>query len=207
MGLKISQAKIMLAIINGIEQAQLFYENCSGGYWLWTAPEYLININIAQKLTALDGAKYVTWSTNVHQTLRASQDRFFGAPKKKLRHRGRFGLVFWWGNDSPRCAIEVKNQVSSYSQILKDIDRLESLIDRNKDNSSFQFGVMAFYTSCIGSKQKSAAEIITTRINRLLEQTKNHVSAKIAVTMHHGEITSRGDSARVAVCFVLKCKV
>lgn len=207
MGLQISQAKIISAIINGIERAQLFYEHCSGGCWLWEAPEYLMNINIAQELTAIDGAKYVTLESNVYQTLQASQNRLFGAPKKKLRHRGRFDLVFWWGNGNPRCAIEIKNQVSSYSQILKDIDRLESLIDRNKDNSSFQFGAMAFYTSCIKSTKKSAAEIIKTRINHLLEQTQNHVSAKIAVDMYHSEIISTGDSARTAVCFVLKRKI
>ncbi len=206
MSLQISQAKIISAIINGIERAQLFYEHCSGGYWLWEAPEYLMNINIAQELSEIDGAKYVTLESNVYQTLQASQNRLFGAPKKKLRHSGRFDLVFWWGNGSPRCAIEIKNQVSSYSQILKDIDRLESLIDRNKDNSSFQFSAMAFYTSCLESKNKSAKEIITTRINHLLDQTRNHVSAQITVSMHHSEIISIGDSARVAVCFVLKRK-
>lgn len=100
---------------------------------------------------------------------------------QKLRNNGRFDLIIWWGGGMPRAAIEVKNQVHSYSQIYKNVERIESLIKINNNNSSLQFGANMFYTSCITTSHGSAKEKLEKRLGHLLNQLKEHVTEFVKV--------------------------
>ncbi len=144
---QIDQSRLFQAILNGVKNAQDFYEDCSGGHWLWEAPEFLISTHIAQSVSKLKGSALVTLESNVRSALSDAAAKSRGAPPTKLRSNGRFDLVIWWGGGTPRAAIEVKNQVVSYSQIYKDVERIQSLVKRKSDSTTFQFGAIVFYTS------------------------------------------------------------
>jgi hypothetical protein len=204
MGRQIAQPRIIKAIVEGVEEAQRFYESCSGDCWLWEGPEYLLCASIARRIHQLEGAKYVTLESNVYQTLKDAQAVSLGAPKKKLRQGGRFDVVVWWGDGSPRVAIEVKNQVWSYAHIHKDVERIENVLQRNKENASFQFGIIAFYTSCVDNSRTKARKILERRTETLLDRTSEHVSDSISVEMVRGKIRVVDDSAWVATCLVLR---
>lgn len=60
MSRQISIEDIVEATLSGIKKSQEQYENWSGGSWLWEAPEYLITINVAKKMSELAGSKYIT---------------------------------------------------------------------------------------------------------------------------------------------------
>ena len=57
MSKQISIDRIIKATLVGIKKSQKQYETWSGGSWLWEAPEYLITINVANKISDLVGSK------------------------------------------------------------------------------------------------------------------------------------------------------
>ena len=204
MGRQISQKRIIDATLAGVEKAQRFYEDASGDNWLWEGPEYLLVVHVAKALHKLEGAKYCTLESNVHATLKDAQAVTLGAPPKRLRHKGRFDLVLWWGNGAPRAAFEFKNQVYSYAQIAHDVARIEGVVERNAESSSFQFGAIVFYTSCLESTRNSAGDKLNARVDHLYKELKTHVSAKAITDLHKGKIHTEGDSAWCAVCITLR---
>ncbi len=201
---RVNQTSLIKAIIDGAEKAHAFYEECSGGRWLWESAEYLINVFVAQEINAIDGAKYCTLETNVHQTLKDAQAVKRGPLKKELRHNGRFDLVVWWGNGKPRAAMEFKNQVHSYNNISKDIERIRAVVQNNPSSSSFEFGTIVFYTSCDKSSRNSAEDKIKNRIDLLHKRAESSVFKDTSVTLHHGEVHVEDESAWIFVCMVLK---
>ena len=201
---QIAKDKIVDAVVRGVEDSQHFYEQCSGDCWLWEAPEYLLSTSVAKRLHKLKGAKYVTLESNVHHMLKDAQATTLGAPKKSLRKNGRFDAVVWWGNGSPRAAVELKNNVWSYFQLRKDVKRINSVVQQNKNDSSFQFGLVAFYASCMDSTRTKARKQLEQRTQTLLQRVKEDVSEGISVTMTRGAIHVVEDSAWVATCFVLE---
>ena len=201
---QISQAKVIAAIIGAIEGAQRFYESCSGGLWLEQAPEYLLCTSIAAQLHKLEGAKHVTLETHVASTLDEAGAVKRGAPRKELRRNGRFDLVLWWGGELPRAAIEVKNGVWSFRQLQADIARLSRVVLRNAEESSFQFGLMAFYLSAQDNHRTKSKQQVRNLTEHLLAKTREHTPAGIVVTARCSAIHTSGDSSWVAVCFVLR---
>ena len=69
MSKQISIDKIIKATLAGINKSQTQYETWSGGSWLWEAPEYLITINVANKIYDLVGSKYITLENNTKSTI------------------------------------------------------------------------------------------------------------------------------------------
>jgi hypothetical protein len=127
-----------------------------------------------------------------------------GAPKKALRKNGRFDVVVWWGEGyQPRAVIEVKNHVWSYANISKDVERIESVLQRNKENSSFQFGLIACYASAVDNGRSHASAQLERNTKTLLSRIKDNVSDSTKIAMTQGQIYSIQNSAWVATCFVL----
>jgi len=150
------------------------------------------------------GAKYVTLETNVHRTLKDAQGTTCGAPNKSLKKNGPGDSGVLWGNGSPPADVEVKNNVWSYAQIREDIKRVGSVVLQNKENSSFQFGLIAFYSSCIDNTRTKARQQLKRRTSTLLARSQEHVPTGIAVHIARGTIHVVQDSAWVATCLVLK---
>ena len=60
MSQQISIDKVVDATLSGIKKSQQQYEKWSGGDWLWSAPEYLITVNVANKIAEIGGPQYIT---------------------------------------------------------------------------------------------------------------------------------------------------
>ena len=53
----ISIETIIESTLDGIDESIKFYQEWSGGEWLWNAPEYFITVKIAENIAKINGAK------------------------------------------------------------------------------------------------------------------------------------------------------
>ena len=114
MSKQISIDKIIDATLSGIKKSQKQYEKWSGGLWLWNAPEYLITINVANEISEIDGSKYITLENNSTVTIKDAGARGRGRLPKDIREKGKVDILLWWGNDTPRAVIEIKNYIYDF---------------------------------------------------------------------------------------------
>src|SRR5476649_2038556 len=92
---------ISSAIISGIEKAHKDYQCMSGGYWVWTAAEYVLTTYIAKELSEMRGAKFVTVESNGLSSMDHAGAIAPGPKPSKARLSGRFDLLLWWGKSQP----------------------------------------------------------------------------------------------------------
>lgn len=199
---QISIAAVARGALNGIVKAQREYEKWSGGEWLWCAPEYIATVFVAQEIYKLDGSKYVTVEHGANAAIADAGARGRGKLHHKIRANGRFDILLWWADEKPRAPIEVKCQVTRIEKIKADLQRIEKVIHRSKENSSFQFGMMVFYSSC-DTKEFVAKEILSRRLESINADCKE-LLPKCSVKMISSKIYTDGDSAWVASSIVLK---
>lgn len=200
---QVSIAAIARGAINGIVKAQRAYEDWSGGEWLWCAPEYFSTVFVAQEISKLDGSKYVTVEHGANAAIEDAGARGRGKLHHKIRANGRFDILLWWADETPRAPIEVKCQVTRIEKIKADLLRIEKVIHRNKQDSTFQFGMVVFYSSCRDGKGFAAKEILGKRLENIHSGCKELLSS-CTVTMSNSRIYTDGDSAWVASAIVLK---
>lgn len=199
---------ITKAILNGFTEAQQTYEQMSGGYWLWQAPEYFITSIIAKNILNIDGAKYITLEHGSSSAIENAGAKGPGRLPKDIREKGKVDILLWWGDQTPRAIIEVKNQIYSKDQYEKDIKRIKSFLARNSSESSLQFGVFAFYESAFSSKNKTATEKIDDRISNIFNNSKSILGLdfekKLITTDIYEELA---DNAWRAACILIKQKI
>ena len=167
---KISLIKFEEVIHKGIHEAEKDNYDWNTGTCLLNAPEYLMTVYIARLLGKIDGAKYITLESNPEVALIDS-----GATRKKgplpsaIRKDGRMDIMIWWGNDSPRAIIEVKRNVYSMSTIRSDIERIKGVL--NRQDSSFQFGAVAFNSIVEGNSK----DLVVKRFKKLFDTMKKNL--------------------------------
>ena len=123
MSKQISCDKIIKATLAGIKKSHIQYKTWSGGDWLWEAPEYLITITVANKISGLVGSKYITLENNTKSTISEAGGLGKGRLPRDLRERGKVDILLWWGNNKPRAVIEIKNFIydkTNTKKILKE---------------------------------------------------------------------------------------
>lgn len=199
----IAESKVVRAALKGVENAQKSYKKWTGGWWLWEAHESLTTVFVAQKLAGLDGAKYVTVEHSAKTAMEDAGAVGRGRLHNKIRANGRFDILLWWGDDAPRVPIEVKCQVVSVSKIKADLQRIEKVVQRKKQDSSFQFGIVVFYTSCRARNNLTAKERLEKRLANISEDCRKLVK-NCSVKITSSKIHLDGDSAWLASAIVLK---
>ncbi len=190
--------------LEGIVQAQKDYAKWTDGYWLWNAPEYLLCAYIAQKIAKIDGAKYLTLENNAKSAIEDAGARGKGRLHSKIRANGRFDILLWWGSYKPRAVIEVKNQIGNVDAIRDDLLRIKEVLKRKREDSSFQFGIVAYYTSTRDSREFSAKERIAKRIDNICKDAMDIVGEELQITAFYKNIRVEGDSAWVAAALLVK---
>ena len=199
----VSITSIVKGALTGVVKAQKAYVDWSGGDWLWNAPEYFSTVFVAQEIAQLDGAKYVTVEHGAKAAMKDAGAIGRGRLHHKIRAGGKFDILLWWADESPRTPIEVKCQVAGIEKIKADLQRIEKVIHKNKQVSSFQFGMVVFYTSCREGKGFTAKEILVKRLENINTGSKKAVPNCI-VKMTNSKIYIDEDSAWVASTIVLK---
>ena len=145
---KSSSDNIAHAILDGIDESMSSYEIWSGGEWLWNAPEYLMTVKISENIIKrVDEKKYITLEDNVDYILDIAGAKGRGKYSNRIRKNGRFDIVIWWENYTPRTIIEVKNDVFGIYRISNDIDRIRDVLKRKEEVSTIESAFMAFYIS------------------------------------------------------------
>jgi hypothetical protein len=203
MSAQVSMTKIVSGALAGVVKAQKNYVQWSGGDWLWNASEYMTTVFVAQEIAKLEGTKYVTLEHGVKSAMADAGAIGQGKLHKKIKVGGRFDILLWWADETPRAPIEVKCQVASIEKIKADLQRIEKVVLRKKTDSSFQFGMMVFYTSCNDNKQFSAKEILDKRLLNIEADCKQLIES-CSVKMSRSKIYTDGVSAWVASAIVLK---
>ena len=203
MSAQVSIAAVARGALSGIVKAQKSYADWSGGEWLNRAPEYFATVFVAQAISKLEGAKYVTLEHGAKNAIEDAGARGRGKLHHKIRANGRFDIVLWRADEKPRAPIEVKCQVMKIDKIKADLQRIGRVINRSKVDSSFQFGVVVFYSSCKDGKVLTAKERLTSQLSNIDTGCKE-LLPNCTVKMSSSKIYTDGDSAWVASAIVLQ---
>jgi hypothetical protein len=182
----------------------LFEEDLAGGYWLWEGPEYLITIHVAENIAKLSGSKYITLEHSSAQTVEDAGAKGRGCLPRDIREHGKVDILVWWANDTPRAIIEIKNQIYSKEQYIKDIKRIKEFINRNTILSTIQFGIFAFYDSAYDGKRKSAKDKIQSKLKKIEKSVKEIVGINFRVELKTFKIHQIEENAWIAACVLIR---
>ena len=89
--------------------------------------------------------------------------------KAAIREKGRFDILLWRPDGTPRAPIEVKCQVTRYRQIESDVERVLAAIGRSRATSSIAFGAIAFFTAEADGKDFTAAERVSRYVKNVTQ--------------------------------------
>lgn len=176
----ISGLDLVKGMISGGEEAVTAFSHLSGGEWFDEAPEYFLTSAVAQSAGRYESTNALL-EVNVDSTRREAGASRRGRAASHERRNGRFDVVVYWANGTPRAAVEVKSPIGSASEnlIAPDIDRLSSSLAVSKE-SSLQFGVFLFYASVSQPQRKH--ESSEHRLQELLDRIEQ--KAKERATSH-----------------------
>lgn len=180
----------------GISKAQKEYEDWTGGYWLWEAPEYMVTTYIARQISTIsDKSFYLTLENNVRDGIRDAGGAS-GRPRKALRFNGKFDILLWWANGTPRAIIEVKNQVTGFSKIKDDVSRISAALKRQ---NTIRCGFIAYYTSLADGEYKLAKNRVEERVCNVASAVKEFAKDNnMKFKRYPGKVVIDEDSAWTA---------
>ena len=161
-------------------------------------------LTFAQKISKLDGAKYLTLENSARSAIEDAGARGIGKLHTKMRANGRFDVLLWWGGYSPRAVIEVKNQIGCVDAIKDDLLRIKEVLKRKSGDSSFQFGVVAYYTSVRDNKEFSAKERLEKRIDNIFNDAKSLIGEEFSIVPFNKNIRVEDDSAWSAAAILIR---
>jgi len=197
---KLTYDEILKGCIEGIKNAYSEYDSWNGWQWLWEAPEYLLTVNIAKAISKIDKPKFITLEDNVKQTLKDANAKIKGPLKKSIRGSGRSDIVLWWGGGTPRGIIEVKNGVYSIEHIIKDINRILGILEKD---SNIELGVISFYMYGY-YKSKNPLETLMKRVKTIFKEVKEiGDNNKYKLKKRVEEIVHDDETAELAVAIML----
>ena len=162
---------VVTQTLAGISEAHKHYADWTGGYSLWQAPEYLLTSYIANHVSAIDVRPfYLNLENNVAEGINEAGGLGTAELREDLRP-GRFDILLWWANGTPRAIIEVKNRVIGFSNIEADISRICAALS---PSNALRCGFIAYYTSHSKpkSKHKSAKDRLIERVHDVAAKAK-----------------------------------
>lgn len=178
---------------SAIRRAQQDYLDWSGGYWLWSAPEHLLTLYIAQGISKIDRPFFLTLENSVSGAFKEAGGLGRGRPRVDLRLDGNFDLLVWFANGRPRTMIEVKNKVNSFIDLSSDIARICAVLNRNH---SFRSGLVIYYISFKDGRRKLARQRVEDRVTNIFRSVRAKCKGEaLACRRFPGRIIVDGDSA------------
>ncbi|MBN9368941.1 MAG: hypothetical protein J0H59_18200 [Comamonadaceae bacterium] len=192
---------LIQASLKGVARAQQEYEALSGE-WLWRAPEYYSSTCIAQEILKLPHAKYLTMENGTKSAITEAGSRGRGRLHSSIR--GRFDMLLWWADGTPRAPIEVKRHVLNFKTIEKDALRIEKVLNRGNNENSIRFGAIVFYTSARPGKKTTAKEKIENAFTRIEGDAKNLLGDSCNIRLHPSPVETVEDSAWAGAVLLIK---
>jgi|APTNR8051073442_1049403.scaffolds.fasta_scaffold14180_1 hypothetical protein len=199
--------KIIKAALDGVIEAQREYEAWSDE-WLWMAPEYLTTVFVGKKIADAIGGKQLTLEHGTRSAMKDAGAKGRGKLHRKIRENGRFDLLVWNREGLPIVPVEIKVQVTNAKKILADVSRIEKVICRKQECSSFEFGMVVYYISLCDDKSgiRKARDKIEKRLKTILDNVKNNVSSIVNVSQEKSEVfvENKYKSAWAAVALIIE---
>lgn len=196
---------IINGCLKGVVNAQKSYSSWSGE-WLWCAPEYFTTVFVARELGKLNAPKYITLENKALSAIEDAGAKGQGKLHSAIRANGRFDILLWWSNGTPRAPIEIKCQVLKIAKLKADIERMSNVIRRKRADSTIGFGAIVFYSSCDDNSEFTAKERLAKCLENLLRDAKVISGENCHITMQSTPIKTVGGSAWTAAALVLKAK-
>ena len=167
---------LIKGMILGAEKACKEYLKLSGHPSPGVSPELFLQAGAARSLLKFKS----TWTVleaPVCETLKDAGAKATGPQKKSMRANGRYDIVLYRKNNSPRAAIEVKSpvNVNAKQRYEKDMDRLINTMTRNRD-ATFQFTSFLFLTV----KRKNKIDYDFNQASSEIEHFVSNVLKKVA---------------------------
>jgi len=133
--------ELIEAFHRGANRAHKLHESWTGGEWLNAGPEYLLTTYVAESIGKLKGNQYVSLEYSVKTAIAEAGARRRGKLREAMRPNGRADLLVW-DDTAPRGVIEIKKRNFGFGQLKKDVERIESMLERQ---SSLEFGAIGLY--------------------------------------------------------------
>ncbi|UKA31044.1 hypothetical protein [Photobacterium damselae] len=179
----------------------------SGGDWVCWAPEYFITSCLAQSLNQIQGGKYVTIENRAYDAFISANAVGKGRLHGDIRSNGRFDLLLWKAKGDPTAVIEVKNRVCKKMQYEADLKRIIAVLKRKRQDSTMEFGALAFYSATDDSPERTALEKLEQRSSTIEKNAKEIVGSDFCATLHRSKIKVEDKSAWFAGCILIEKKI
>lgn len=167
------------AMIAGGEKAFKLFRQISGGYWLDDAPEYFLTSHAAVEICATKKSPALL-EVSVAETRTEAGAVARGRPHRHERRNGRYDIVLYWANGTPRAAVEVKSPIwyADVGRLAPDLTRLCKTLSANAE-STFQFCVFLYYASVDEPKRTydNASQRLRDLISRIDDQAMETATA------------------------------
>lgn len=201
----VARSEIVGAAIEGVIAAQKAYAEWSGE-WLWMAPEYLTTVYVGMKLAEAVGSYQLTLEQGTRSAMEDAGAKGRGNLHHHIRENGRFDILLWTKDGAPKAPIEIKVQVTNSRKIMSDVHRIQKVLIRKKETSSFSFGMIVYYISLMDSAKGklSAGDKIKRRNSKILDEVREEIGATCVVTNEVSEIFIENNSAWAAVVLMIK---
>lgn len=171
-------SEVINTLIRGGEKAVADFAALSGGEWFDEAPEYFLTTYLASSLLRLEKSSALL-EVGVNETRKKAGAIRAGRPAKIERRNGRYDLVVYWANGTPRGAIEVKSPlwIVDEKKLATDFDRLSTTLASSQD-STFQFCAFVYYASVSDPQKKhnNASQKLRSLVDSISSRAKNCAS-------------------------------
>jgi len=147
---RVTKQELIRAAFNGMQTAERKFSSLtSNSVHLNRAPEYLLTVNVAEKL-GKSAPNHLTW---LEFQLSQARSDVRGHPsttsraKVSAHQNGRCDILMCWAaSKEPRAAFEIKRDVQSLNKIKSDVERILYLMGGGIDGNTLQFGAVMFNT-------------------------------------------------------------
>jgi len=145
---RVTKQELIRAAFSGMQVAERKFSSLtSNTVHLNRAPEYLMTVNVADKL-GKTAPNHLTWlEFQLNQARSDARGNRPQAARPFGRGNGRCDILMCWAaSQEPRAAFEIKRDVQSLNKIKGDVERILYLMDDGIDGNTLQFGAVMFNT-------------------------------------------------------------
>lgn len=157
------------------------------GMWLNEFPEYYVTARVADHLARTLGDRgWVHLEQQKVRVLKAAGAECRGRPTRSLPPKAQFDLTVYYLDERPRAVVEIKSPVYAWNtQVERDVDRICTTLQRTRDLSSLQCGIIGWYTDA--SVPERIDRSATARVRRYFEEWEEKASNLVASRGLHVE--------------------
>lgn len=173
---RVSKQELIRAAFTGMQVAERKFSSLtSNSVYLNRAPEYLMTVNVAEKL-GQSAPNHLTWlEFQLSQARSKPRRHAHQSTHKPVKSHGRGNgrcdiLMCWAASKEPRAAFEIKRDVQSLGKIKSDVERILYLMGDGVEGNTLQFGAVMFNTMAESSHGR---HVIKARVSQFREQLED----------------------------------